>query len=137
MDAVAPIDGQVLTTVARGTTADMEAAIASARAAFDDGRWAGQPPASGEAITSCATAMILSRASCGTSLWTNRPFHSASARSGCSSLTVGTSGRMPIRSLPIEARIFTPSMQGRINCNVVLITSTSPKCPKETSWPDA
>ena len=45
MDILSPIDGQVLTTTAKGTAADMEAAIASARAAFDDRRWAGQPPA--------------------------------------------------------------------------------------------
>lgn len=45
MEIISPIDGTVLTTVAAGTPADMEAAIASARAAFDDGRWAGQPPA--------------------------------------------------------------------------------------------
>jgi gamma-glutamyl-gamma-aminobutyraldehyde dehydrogenase len=45
MDVRSPIDGQVLTTTAKGTAADMEAAIASARAAFEDRRWAGQPPA--------------------------------------------------------------------------------------------
>lgn len=45
MDILSPIDGQVLTTTAKGTAADMEGAIASARAAFEDGRWAGQPPA--------------------------------------------------------------------------------------------
>lgn len=45
MDIISPIDGQVMTTSAKGTAADMNAAIASARAAFDDGRWAGQPPA--------------------------------------------------------------------------------------------
>lgn len=45
MDITSPIDGSHLTCVARGTAADMEAAIASARAAFDDRRWAGQPPA--------------------------------------------------------------------------------------------
>jgi gamma-glutamyl-gamma-aminobutyraldehyde dehydrogenase len=45
MDILSPIDGQVLTQVARGTAADMEAAIASARAAFEDRRWAGQSPA--------------------------------------------------------------------------------------------
>ncbi|SNT04124.1 aldehyde dehydrogenase family protein [Antarctobacter heliothermus] len=45
LDVVSPIDGQVLTTVARGTAADMDTAIASARAAFEDRRWAGQPPA--------------------------------------------------------------------------------------------
>jgi gamma-glutamyl-gamma-aminobutyraldehyde dehydrogenase len=45
MDVLSPIDGQVLTTAAKGTPADMEAAITSARAAFEDRRWAGQPPA--------------------------------------------------------------------------------------------
>ncbi|AXI46586.1 aldehyde dehydrogenase [Sulfitobacter sp. SK012] len=45
MDILSPIDGQVLTQVAKGTAADMNAAIASARAAFEDKRWAGQSPA--------------------------------------------------------------------------------------------
>ena len=45
MEVLSPIDGQPLTTVAQGTAADMDAAIASARAAFEDGRWTGQPPA--------------------------------------------------------------------------------------------
>ncbi len=45
MDIVSPIDGTVLTTTAKGTAKDMERAIASARAAFEDRRWAGQPPA--------------------------------------------------------------------------------------------
>ncbi len=45
MDILSPIDGRVLTTAARGTVQDMEMAIASARAAFEDRRWSGQPPA--------------------------------------------------------------------------------------------
>ena len=45
MDIMSPIDGQVFTTTAKGTVADMQAAITSARAAFEDGRWAGQSPA--------------------------------------------------------------------------------------------
>ncbi len=45
MDILSPIDGQVLTQVAKGTATDMHTAIASARAAFEDKRWAGQPPA--------------------------------------------------------------------------------------------
>lgn len=45
MDVLSPLDGQVLTQVAKGTAADMDSAIASARAAFEDKRWAGQPPA--------------------------------------------------------------------------------------------
>jgi gamma-glutamyl-gamma-aminobutyraldehyde dehydrogenase len=45
MDILSPIDGQVLTQVAKGTAADMNAAVAAARAAFEDGRWSGQGPA--------------------------------------------------------------------------------------------
>ncbi|MEM7463167.1 MAG: aldehyde dehydrogenase [Pseudomonadota bacterium] len=45
MEVLSPIDGNVLTTVARGTAEDMNAAIAAARSAFEDKRWAGQPPA--------------------------------------------------------------------------------------------
>lgn len=45
MDVISPIDGCVFTHVANGTAADMEQAIGSARAAFDDRRWAGMPPA--------------------------------------------------------------------------------------------
>ncbi|MDE2629250.1 MAG: aldehyde dehydrogenase [Burkholderiales bacterium] len=44
-DCVSPIDGRTLAPVARGRAADIDAAVASARAAFDDRRWAGQPPA--------------------------------------------------------------------------------------------
>ncbi len=42
---ISPLDGRTLTQVARGRTADVEAAVASARRAFDDGRWSRQPPA--------------------------------------------------------------------------------------------
>ena len=45
IEILSPIDGSILTHVARGTTTDMEAAIASARASFEDGRWSGLPPA--------------------------------------------------------------------------------------------
>ncbi|WP_120632760.1 aldehyde dehydrogenase family protein [Ruegeria sp. EL01] len=45
MDVLSPLNGQVLTQVAKGTARDMTAAIASARAAFEDKRWCGQPPA--------------------------------------------------------------------------------------------
>ena len=40
-----PVDGRVLTQVARGQSADIDAAVACARAAFEDRRWCGQPPA--------------------------------------------------------------------------------------------
>lgn len=45
MDAISPIDGQVLTQVARGTRVDIDRAVAAARAAFDDGRWSRMAPA--------------------------------------------------------------------------------------------
>jgi len=45
MDVLSPINGQLLTRVARGTAADMQQAIATARGAFEDKRWAGQSPA--------------------------------------------------------------------------------------------
>lgn len=45
MPVQSPIDGKVLTTMAQGTADDMTTAIASARAAFADGRWSGLAPA--------------------------------------------------------------------------------------------
>jgi gamma-glutamyl-gamma-aminobutyraldehyde dehydrogenase len=42
---VSPIDGRPLGEVARGRVADIDAAVRSARAAFDDGRWAHKAPA--------------------------------------------------------------------------------------------
>lgn len=45
LDILSPLNGQVLTSVARGTAQDMHAAIAAARNAFNDQRWAAQPPA--------------------------------------------------------------------------------------------
>jgi acyl-CoA reductase-like NAD-dependent aldehyde dehydrogenase len=40
-----PIDGRALGPVARGQAADIDLAVRAARQAFDDGRWARQPPA--------------------------------------------------------------------------------------------
>ncbi len=40
-----PVDGRVLGDVARCTSVDADIAVAIARAAFEDRRWAGQPPA--------------------------------------------------------------------------------------------
>ncbi|AUH34243.1 aldehyde dehydrogenase [Paracoccus tegillarcae] len=45
LDVVSPIDGQVLTTIADGTPAVMDRAVAVARAAFEDGRWSRLAPA--------------------------------------------------------------------------------------------
>ncbi len=44
-DCLSPVDGRLLTSVARGQAADIDAAVSAARAAFEDRRWAGMPPA--------------------------------------------------------------------------------------------
>jgi gamma-glutamyl-gamma-aminobutyraldehyde dehydrogenase len=44
-DKHSPVDGRLLGAVARCEAADVDAAVASARAAFEEGRWAGKPPA--------------------------------------------------------------------------------------------
>jgi gamma-glutamyl-gamma-aminobutyraldehyde dehydrogenase len=44
-DTVSPIDGWLLTRVARGRAADVDRAVAAARRAFADRRWCGQAPA--------------------------------------------------------------------------------------------
>jgi gamma-glutamyl-gamma-aminobutyraldehyde dehydrogenase len=44
-DCISPLDGKVITRVARGQAADVDRAVAAARAAFDDRRWAGKSPA--------------------------------------------------------------------------------------------
>ncbi|MDV7399033.1 aldehyde dehydrogenase family protein, partial [Arthrospira platensis SPKY1] len=43
-DCISPVDGRVLTQVARCAEADIDAAVQAARAAFEDRRWAGKPP---------------------------------------------------------------------------------------------
>lgn len=50
MPVISPIDGQQITTISDGTAADVDAAVASAKAAFEDRRWAGMPPAARKAI---------------------------------------------------------------------------------------
>ncbi len=45
LEVQSPIDGQILTTIARATPQDADRAVASARAAFDDGRWSRMAPA--------------------------------------------------------------------------------------------
>lgn len=45
-----PIDGRTLGPVARCREADIDAAVKSGRAAFNDGRWAGKPPAARKKI---------------------------------------------------------------------------------------
>ncbi len=45
LEVLSPIDGKVLTTLSRASRDDMNRAIASARRAFEDGRWSRMPPA--------------------------------------------------------------------------------------------
>ena len=44
-DCISPVDGRRLGSAARGTVEDIDAAVASARKAFADGRWAARAPA--------------------------------------------------------------------------------------------
>ncbi len=44
-DCISPVDGRLLTQVARCAEADIDAAVAAARAAFEDKRWCGMSPA--------------------------------------------------------------------------------------------
>jgi gamma-glutamyl-gamma-aminobutyraldehyde dehydrogenase len=44
-DCISPRDGRLLAAVARGSAADVDAAVRSARKAFDDARWCGRSPA--------------------------------------------------------------------------------------------
>ncbi len=44
-DCISPVDGRLLTQVARCEAADIDVAVVAARQAFEDRRWAGQPPA--------------------------------------------------------------------------------------------
>ena len=61
-DCVSPIDGRTLTQVARGRCADIDAAVIAARAAFDDRRWAGQPPSARKKVLQrFADAIIAAR----------------------------------------------------------------------------
>jgi acyl-CoA reductase-like NAD-dependent aldehyde dehydrogenase len=56
---LSPVDGQPLADVARGRAADVDAAVASARAAFDDGRWAHQAPAARKRVLARFAEKIL------------------------------------------------------------------------------
>ena len=49
-DCLSPVDGRLLTPVARCGAADIDAAVAAARAAFEDRRWAGKAPAARKRI---------------------------------------------------------------------------------------
>lgn len=46
LDVVSPIDGRVLAQIADGSAQDVDLAVATARKAFEDGRWSRMPPQS-------------------------------------------------------------------------------------------
>jgi acyl-CoA reductase-like NAD-dependent aldehyde dehydrogenase len=54
-----PIDGRTLGPVARGREADIDAAVASARAAFDSGRWSRQAPAARKRVLQAFAEKVL------------------------------------------------------------------------------
>ncbi|WP_306045818.1 aldehyde dehydrogenase family protein [Nioella sp. MMSF_3534] len=58
METTSPIDGTVLTTLAKGTGADVARAVAVAREAFEDGRWSRQPPAARKKVLLKWAALI-------------------------------------------------------------------------------
>ncbi|WP_374487835.1 aldehyde dehydrogenase [Zoogloea sp.] len=54
-----PVDGRLLGLVARGQAADVDLAVQQARAAFERGDWAGQPPAARKKVLQAWAALIL------------------------------------------------------------------------------
>src|ERR671931_1621318 len=57
-ETIDPSTGQPHATVARARAADAEAAVAAARAAFEDGRWSGQKPAKRAAVLNAIAAKL-------------------------------------------------------------------------------
>ncbi|HEX5805270.1 MAG TPA: aldehyde dehydrogenase [Macromonas sp.] len=61
-DCISPVDGRLLTQVARGAEADIDAAVQAARAAFEDRRWAGKPPAQRKRVLQKFADLMLAHA---------------------------------------------------------------------------
>ena len=59
---LSPIDGRPLARIAAGAAADADAAVRSARAAFEDGRWTGMAPAARKRVLLKLADLIESRA---------------------------------------------------------------------------
>ncbi|SPF78872.1 Aldehyde dehydrogenase PuuC [Aliiroseovarius pelagivivens] len=58
LNVISPLNGEVLTTMARGTVEDANAGIAAARRAFDDGRWSDLAPSARKKILMKWAALI-------------------------------------------------------------------------------
>ena len=50
MDVISPIDGRVFTSIARGTRADADEAVAAARRSYEAGTWRNMPPMARRAV---------------------------------------------------------------------------------------
>ncbi|MGR3366077.1 MAG: aldehyde dehydrogenase [Sagittula sp.] len=62
MEVISPLDGRVLTTMAKGTRDDADRAVTAARAAFEDRRWAGRAPADRKKVLLKWAALIEAQA---------------------------------------------------------------------------
>src|SRR5262249_32753959 len=58
-ERISPIDGRAFAQAARGRAPDIDAAVASARAAFADGRWARKAPAARKRILMKFSELIM------------------------------------------------------------------------------
>ena len=56
---ISPIDGRLLGQVTRGQATDVNAAVAAARAAFEDGRWSGKAPAARKKVLQKFAELVL------------------------------------------------------------------------------
>ena len=61
-DCFSPVDGRLLAQVARGSAADVDAAVAAARTAFEDRRWSGLPPAQRKRVMIAFADLLLAHA---------------------------------------------------------------------------
>ena len=61
-DCISPINGQKIADIARGDAADIDLAVAAARAAFEDGRWAHKTPRERKNIMCKFSELLLANA---------------------------------------------------------------------------
>ena len=62
IEAISPIDGKVLTTLARASRADVDRAVRAGRAAFEAGHWSRMPPAGRKKVLLRIAEIIEARA---------------------------------------------------------------------------
>ena len=64
MEVISPIDGKAFTSIASGSKADTEAAIAAARQSFERGVWRNMPPMARKAVLLKQRAMHMQQMAC-------------------------------------------------------------------------